>query len=53
MSKLYILRIYDETETYEYEFGNLPHAMEQQQAEPLRSEIWMADTVTGEEKRIN
>ena len=52
MSKIYILRVYDEDEIYEYEFGNLPHAIEQQRAEPLRSEIWIADTVTGDETRI-
>jgi len=53
MSKIYILRVYDDDETYDYEFGNLPHAREQQQAEPLRSEIWLADTVTGEEIKID
>lgn len=52
MSKIYVLRVYDEDETYEYEFGNLHHAIEQQQAEPLRSEIWLIDTVTGEEQQI-
>lgn len=52
MSKIFILRVYDEDETYEYEFGNLPHALEQQRAEPLRSEIWIADTVTGDETHI-
>jgi hypothetical protein len=44
MSRIYILRVYDENDIYEYEFGNLPHAVEQQQAEPLKSEIWIADT---------
>ena len=53
MSKIYILRVYDDDETYEYEFGNLPHAREQQQAELLKSEIWLADTVTGKETKID
>ena len=53
MSKIYILRVYDTSEIYEYEFGNFPHAREQQEAEPLRSEIWLADTVTGEETKID
>lgn len=53
MSKICVLRVYDDDETYEYEFGNLLHAREQQQAELFRSEIWLADTVTGEETKID
>lgn len=52
MSKIYILRVYDEDETYEYEFGNLSHALEQQWVELLRSELWIVDTITGNETRI-
>ena len=28
MSKLYVVKVYEGDEQYEYEFGNLPHATE-------------------------
>lgn len=52
MSKLYIVKVCEGSESYEYEFGNLPHAMEFISMEKQPCTLWIADTVTGNETRI-
>lgn len=49
MSKLYIVKVYEENILYEYEFGNLPHATEFISMEKQPCTLWIADTVTGDE----
>lgn len=54
MSTLYIVKVMDTEEVYEYEyeFGNLPHAIEFISTEKQPCTLWIADTVTGNENRI-
>lgn len=52
MSTLYIVKVMDTEEVYEYEFGNLPHAIEFISMEKQPCTLWIADTVTGNETRI-
>lgn len=53
MSKLFVVKVIDGEEQYEYEFGNLPHAAEFIRSEKESCTLWIADTVTGEEQQIS
>lgn len=54
MSTLYIVKVMDTEEAYEYEyeFENLPHVIEFISIEKQPCSIWIADTVTDGENRI-
>jgi len=52
MSKLYIVKVYEGNEHYEYEFGDFPHAAEFIFIEKEPCSLWIADTVTGNEIEI-
>lgn len=52
MSTLYIVKVIDTKEVYEYEFRNLPHTLEFISIEKQPCTLWIADTVTGNETRL-
>lgn len=52
MSKLYVVKVYEGDEQYEYEFGNLAHATEFISMEKQPCSLWIADTITGNENRM-
>ena len=52
MSILYVVKVIDKEEVYEYEFGNLPHATEFISMEKQPCTLWIADTVSGDEYRM-
>ena len=52
MSILYVVKVIDKEEVYEYEFGNLPHAIECISMEKQLCTLWIADTVTGDECKM-
>lgn len=53
MSIIYVVKVSEGIEQYEYEFGNLPHAAEFIRMEKESCTLWIADTVTGEEKQLS
>lgn len=52
MSIIYVVKVQDGNEQFEYEFGNIPHATEFISTEKQPCTLWIADTVTGNETRI-
>lgn len=52
MSKLFVVKVAEGNEQYEYEFGNLAHATEFISIEKQPCTLWIADTVTSNETRI-
>ena len=52
MSIIYVVKVQDGKEQFEYEFGNIPHATEFISMEKQPCTLWIADTVTGDEAQI-